>query len=49
MPSSIYKLLLRQLIRTDLYYKLNSDYIILRFYYITLNINRIRLCLLYKL
>jgi len=49
MPSFIRKLLLRQLIRINLYYKLYSDYIVLRFYYITFNINRIKLYLLYKL
>ena len=49
MPLFIYKLLLRQLIKINLYYKLYSDYIILKFYYITFNINRIKLRLLYKL
>jgi len=49
MPLSVYKLLLRQLIKTDFYYKLYSSYIVLRFYYITFNINRIKLRLLYKL
>ena len=49
MPSFIRKLLLRQLIRINLYYKLYSDYIVLILYYITFNINRIKLYLLYKL
>ena len=39
MSSFIYKLLLRQLIGTDFYYKLYLNYIALRFYYITFNIN----------
>jgi len=49
MSTSIYKLLLRQLIRIDSYYKLCLNYTFLRFYYITFNINRIKLCLLYEL
>ena len=48
-PLFIYKLLLRQLIKTDLYYKLYLNYVILRFYYVTFNINRIKLRLLYEL
>jgi len=39
MPLFIYKLLLRQLIKTNTYYKLYLSYILLRFYYITFNIN----------
>jgi hypothetical protein len=49
MPLFINKLLLRQLIETDFYYKLYLNYALLRFYYITFNINRIKLYLLYKL
>jgi len=49
MPLFIYKLLLRQLIKINLYYKLYLNYVSLRFYYITFNINRIKLRLLYKL
>ena len=49
MPSSVYKLLLRQLVRTDLYNRLYSDYTSLRYYYITFNINRVKLRSLYKL
>ena len=44
----VYKLLLRQLVGTDSYYRLYLDYITLRFYYITFNINRVKLYLLYK-
>ena len=49
MPLFIYKLLLRQLIKINTYYKLYLSYTLLRFYYITFNINRIKLRLLYKL
>ena len=35
----IYKLLLRQLNRTNLYYRLCLNYTFLRFYYITFNID----------
>ena len=49
MSLFIYKLLLRQLIKTDLYYRLYSNYTSLRLYYITFNINRIKLYSLYEL
>jgi hypothetical protein len=49
MLSFIYKLLLRQLVETDLYNKLYLNYAFLRFYYITFNINQIKLRLLYEL
>jgi len=39
MSSFIYKLLLRQLIETNLYNRLYLNYTSLRFYYITFNIN----------
>ena len=48
-PSSVYKLLLGQLIGTDLYYRLYSGYAALRFYYVTSNIDRVKLRLLYEL
>jgi len=48
MSLFIYKLLLRQLIKIDLYYKLYLNYIILRFYYIIFNINRVKLYFLYE-
>ena len=48
MPLSVYKLLLKQLVETDFYYKLYSSYALLKFYYITFNIDWIKLCLLYK-
>ena len=43
MPLSVYKLLSRQLVRTDLYYRLYSSYALLRFYYVTFNIDRVKL------
>jgi len=49
MLLSVYKLLLKQLIRINLYYRLYLNYTSLRFYYITFNINRVKLYLLYKL
>jgi len=48
MPLSVYKLLLKQLVETDFYYKLYSSYALLKFYYITFNINWIKLRLLYE-
>ena len=47
-PSSVYKLLLEQLIETNLYYRLYLDYTPLRFYYITSNTDRVKLRPLYK-
>jgi len=44
----VYKLLLRQLVGINPYYRLYLNYITLRFYYITFNINRVKLYLLYK-
>ena len=48
MPSPVYKLLSRQLVRTDLYYRLYSSYALLRFYYVTFNIDRVGLRPLYE-
>jgi hypothetical protein len=48
MLLSVYKLLLKQLIKTNPYNKLYLNYAFLRFYYITFNINQIKLCLLYE-
>ena len=48
MPSFIYKLLLRQLIKTNSYNRLYLGYTLLRFYNFTFNINRTRLYSLYK-
>ena len=49
MLLSVYKLLLRQLVGTDPYYRLYSDYAALRFYYVTFNTDRAKLRLPYKL
>jgi hypothetical protein len=47
-PLPVYKLLLGQLVRTNPYYRLCLGYTPLRFYYITSNIDRARLCPLYE-
>jgi hypothetical protein len=49
MSSFIYKLLLRQLVEINLYYRLYSNYAALRFYYVTFNINQIKLRFLYEI
>ena len=48
-PSSVYKLLLGQLVGTDPYYGLCSGYAALRFYYVTFNTDQVKLRPLYEL
>jgi hypothetical protein len=48
VPSLVYKLLLRQLVKTNPYNRLYLGYASLRFYNIAPNVDQIKLCPLYK-